>query len=209
MPKKLIIGIVAGVVLAAGIAVGVFFFLRRGGPPAFQDVPKDNFYFKPIQWAEQNGIISGMYGDFFAPDEACTRAQAMTFLWRASGSPTPSPEFRNPFPDVSPDMYYYEPVLWAAERRITRGTDEGGFWPDGPITRGQAMVFLYRAVGSPEVDDSKELPFQDVTSSDYYETAVRWAVQEKITNGLADNVFLAHDPCTRAQMVTFLYRCFK
>lgn len=209
MPKKLIIGIVAGVVLLAGIGVGVFFFLNRGGSPAFEDVPKKHFYYKPVQWAEKNGIISGMFGDFFGPDEPCTRAQAMTFLWRASGSPEPSPNFRNPFPDISPDMYCYNAVLWAAERRITRGTDEGGFYPDGTITRGQAMVFLYRAVGSPEVDDSKDLPFQDVTSSDYYETAVRWAVAEKVTNGLAENAFLAHDPCTRAQMVMFLYRCFK
>ena len=145
MPKKLIIGIVAGVVLLAGIGVGVFFFLNRGGSPAFEDVPKNHFYYKPVQWAEKNGIISGMFGDFFAPDEPCTRGQAMTFLWRASGSPEPSPDFRNPFPDISPDMSCYDAVLWAAERRITRGTDEGGFYPDGAITRGQAMVFLYRA----------------------------------------------------------------
>ena len=207
MPKKIIIAVVA-VVLVAGIGVGAFLFLRGRGSPVFEDVPKDYFYYKPIEWAQKNGIITGNEG-YFYPDDACTRGQAMTFLWRASGSPEPSPTFLNPFPDVPSDMYYHDAVLWAAERRITRGTDEGGFWPDGPITRGQALVFLYRAVGSPEVDDSAELPFWDVTANDYYETAVRWAVEEKITNGLADNVFLAHDPCTRAQMIAFLYRCFK
>ncbi|MBQ9493155.1 MAG: S-layer homology domain-containing protein [Oscillibacter sp.] len=209
MPKKLLIGLIAGIVLALGIAAGVFFFLRRGGSPVFEDVPKDYFYFKEIQWAEKNGIISADSGTLFYPDNACTRGDAMLFLWRACGSPPPPPNFRNPFPDIAPVQDYYDAVLWAAEQRITRGTDEGDFWPGGPVTRGQAIVFLYRAVGSPEVDDEKELNFQDIASSDYYETAVRWAVQEKITNGLADNAFLAHDNCTRAQMVAFLCRCFK
>lgn len=209
MPKKLIIAAVAGIVVIAGIVVGALFFLKRGGAPVFQDVTKDYYFYKEIKWADKEGIISGMYGDYFSPDEACTRGQAMTFIWRASGSPEPSPEFLNPFPDVPSDMYYHDAILWAVQRGITRGTIEGTFWPDGPITRGQAMVFLYRAVGSPEVDDEKALPFEDISSSDYYETAVRWAIENKITNGLAENAFLAHDPCTRAQMVTFLYRCFK
>lgn len=209
MPKKLIIAAAAGIVVVAAIVAGALFFLRRGGAPVFQDVTKDYFYYKEIKWAEKQGILGGIFGDYFSPDEACTRGQAVTFLWRACGSPESSPNFLNPFPDVPADMYYHDAALWAAEQRITRGTDEGNFWPEGPITRGQAMVFLYRAVGSPPVDDEQELPFRDVKPGDYYETAVRWAIENKITKGLAENAFLAHDPCTRAQMVTFLYRCFK
>ena len=208
MPKKIIIAVVA-VVLVAGIGAGVFFFLRRGGSPAFEDVPKDYFYSKEINWAVKKGIIDDMYGDHFSPDEVCTRGQAVTFLWRAMESPAPSPNFLNPFPDVPSDMYYHDAVLWAAEQRITHGDDMGGFWPNGPITRGQAIVFIYRAVGSPDVDWEQELPFWDVTASDYFEAAVRWAIEKKVTTGIADNVFLPHDPCTRAQMITFLYRCFK
>ena len=209
MPKKLIIAVVAGLVLVAGIVVGVLFFLRRDSGPAFEDVQKDNFYYKEVNWAAKEGIVGGMYGDYFSPNEVCTRGQAMTFLWRALGSPEPSGGMLNPFPDVPADMYYHDAILWAAERGITHGTDTGDFWPDGPITRAQAVVFLYRAVGSPDVDWDADLPFWDVTSSDYFEGAVRWAVTEKITTGIADGVFLPHDPCTRAQMVTFLYRWFK
>lgn len=208
MPKKLIIAVVAGIVLVAGIVVGVLFFLRRGGSTPFEDVPKDYFYSKEIAWAVKKGIVDDSDSNFY-PDDVCTRGQAMTFLWKASGSPEPSPNFLNPFPDVPSAMYYHDAVLWAAEQRITHGDDYGAFWPDGPITRGQAIVFIYRAVGSPDVDWDKELPFWDVTSTDYFEAAVRWAIDEKITTGIADNVFLPHDPCTRAQMVTFLYRCFK
>ncbi len=209
MPKKLIIPIVAGVVLVAVIAVGLVFFLRRGGSSSFEDVPKDYFYSKEISWAEKKGILEGMYADRLNPDEACTRGEAMTFIWRASGSPEPSADFLNPFPDVPSDMYCHDAVLWAAEQRITHGDDYGAFWPNGPITRGQAITFLYRAVGSPDVDWDKDLPFWDVTGSDYFEAPVRWAIDEKITTGISDNVFLPHDPCTKAQMLTFVYRCFK
>lgn len=205
MPKKVIIAVVA-VVLVAGIGAGVFFFLRRGGGQVFEDVPKDYFYSKEINWAAKKGIIDEE-GDRFYPDEVCTRGEAMTFLWRAAGSPAPGGATY--FPDITSDMECYDAVSWAAEQRITHGTDTGDFWPEGPITRGQAIVFIYRAVGSPEVDWEKELPFWDVTASDYFEAAVRWAIEKKITTGIADNVFLPHDPCTRAQLITFLYRCYK
>lgn len=202
--KKILI-IVAAVLLVAGIALAVFFLVIRPRSNSFEDVTKDDFFYDAVKWAVKEGIAGGTYDKHFSPNEICTRGQAMTFLWRASGSPAPS-DTDNPFPDVLDDMYYRDAILWARERGITGGTDEGGFWPDGPITRGQAVVFLYRAIGSPNV--TADLSFDDVSPDDYYEAAVRWATEAEITTGVSETTFAPHQKCSRGQMLTFLYRCF-
>ena len=139
----------------------------------------------------------------FAPDISCTRAQIVTFLWRAAGSPAAVSEI-SPFADVPEDAYYYDAVSWAAEQGITGGTGAGNFSPDTVVTRGQTVTFLYRAAGSPVVSGNRV--FADVSEDAYYAGAVAWAVDEGITNGVGDNVFRPETNCTRAQIVTFLYR---
>ena len=172
----------------------------------FVDVAAGSYYEDAVDWAAANGITKGTGDTTFSPDAACTRAQAVTFLWRAAGSP--EPETRTmPFTDVSADSYYYDAVLWAVENGITKGTSHTTFSPDATCTRAQAVTFLWRSEKSPASDTVN--PFADVKSTDYYADAVLWAVQEKITKGTGNTTFSPNADCTRAQIVTFLWRCKK
>ena len=170
----------------------------------YVDVPNDAYYLRPVLWARENGITSGTDATHFSPDKICTRAQVVTFLWRAAGSPEPVSSV-SPFSDVSKSSYYYKAVLWAVEQGITSGMGNGRFAPDDTCTRAQVVTFLYRASGSPAVYSGSN-PFTDVRSGDYYYNAVRWAVQNGITSGVDSTHFGPGTKCSRAQVVTFLYR---
>ena len=172
-------------------------------PKEFDDVKADAWYHDAVQWAVTNGITEGTSETTFSPTKDCTRAQAVTFLWRAAGNHEPNVT-ENPFKDVSEDAYYYKAVLWAVEKEITKGTADDAFSPNEPCTRAQIVTFLYRAAGSSEATD--EIAFVDVSSDAYYADAVRWAVAEEITNGTDATHFSPAKGCTRAEIVTFLQR---
>lgn len=169
---------------------------------SFTDVSAKAYYFDAVAWAVKNKITSGQSDTLFAPDASCTRAQMVTFLWRANGSPAPKTT-EMPFTDVSKDAYYYDAVLWASENGITTGTGETTFSPNQVISRAEAVTFLWRAAGKPIAEGGL---FADVESTKYYAEAVRWAVTSGITNGMSDSTFAPNDICTRAHIVTFLYR---
>ena len=168
---------------------------------AFVDVPADAYYADAVAWAVKEGITSGTSDTTFSPDMSCTRAQIVTFLWRANGAP--KADGANPFTDVSADAYYYDAVLWAVKEGITSGTSATTFAPDMTVTRGQTVTFLYRAAGTPAVSGGS---FADVSVDAYYADAVAWAVKQGITSGTGGNSFSPDAPCTRGQIVTFLYR---
>ena len=170
----------------------------------FADVARDAYYFRPVLWAVEQGITAGTGTYTFSPDDSCTRAQVVTFLWRSAGSPAPSGS-ASPFTDVQPGSYYYNAVLWAVEQGITSGTGADTFSPNDICTRGQVVTFLWRFAGSPTVYSASN-PFGDVSGSDYYYAAVRWAVKNGITSGVSNTRFAPNDQCTRGQVVTFLYR---
>ena len=170
---------------------------------SFADVPSGTYYAEAVRWAVEKGITGGVGGGLFSPDASCTRAQTVTFLWRAAGSPAPSGR-ENPFKDVDPGAYYYDAVLWAVERGITGGTSAEAFSPEAVVTRGQTAAFLYRAAGSPAAAGSGS--FADVPSGAYYAEAVQWAVEQGVTGGTGAGMFSPGADCTRAQIVTFLYR---
>ena len=152
------------------------------------------------------GITGGTSATTFNPNVICTRAQAVTFLWRAAGSP--KPETRTmPFTDIPAGSYYYDAVLWAVENGITKGTSETRFSPDDTCTRAQIVAFLWRSEKSPAAGTAN--PFADVKSTAYYADAVLWAVKENITRGTTNTTFSPNADCTRAQIVTFLWRCKK
>lgn len=167
----------------------------------FYDVPNNAYFYEAVKWAVENGITSGTSATTFSPNASCTRAQMVTFLWRANGSPKATGT--NPFTDVSADAYYYDAVLWAAEKGITSGTTATTFSPDAVLTRGQTVTFLWRTNGSPAISGGS---FADVDASAYYANAVAWAMSEGITSGTGGNNFSPEAPCTRAQIVTFMYR---
>lgn len=169
---------------------------------SFTDVSAKAYYFDAVAWAVKNKITSGQSDTLFAPDASCTRAQMVTFLWRANGSPAPKTT-EMPFTDVSKDVYYYDAVLWASENGITTGTGETTFSPNQVISRAEAVTFLWRAAGNPAADGKL---FADVESTKYYAEAVRWAVANGITKGMSEVSFAPNGVCTRAQIVTFLYR---
>ena len=169
----------------------------------FVDVKEGAYYYDAVLWAVEQKITSGTSATTFSPDASCTRAQMVTFLWRAAGSPKVE-NGKNPFTDVKADAYYYDAVLWAVEKGVTSGTSATTFSPDATVTRGQTVTFLYRNAGSPEV--SGTMPFTDVEADAYYAKAVRWAVQQKITTGTSETTFSPMSDCTRGQIVTFLYR---
>ncbi|MBR4131715.1 MAG: S-layer homology domain-containing protein, partial [Oscillospiraceae bacterium] len=175
-------------------------------PTQFYDVEAGTYYASAVQWALDGRITTGTSDTTFSPDATCTRAQVVTFLWRASGSPAPNLK-DNPFSDVSPDQYYYQAVLWAVEQGITTGTSAETFSPDAGCTRGQVVTFLHRAQGAP-APGSTENPFTDVPAGQYYYDAVLWAVnhEPQITNGTSAATFSPGSTCTRGQIVTFLYR---
>lgn len=170
---------------------------------AFRDVTWSDYYYDAVLWAVENGITIGTGDGIFSPDMKCTRAQAVTFLWRAAGSPAPV-NSDMPFTDVAPGSYYYDAVLWAVENDITKGTDSTTFSPDMACTRAQIVTFLWRSQSAPVVYASN--PFEDVTATAYYADAVLWAVENGITKGTSDISFSPEAICTRAQIVTFLYR---
>lgn len=160
-------------------------------PPTFVDVPASAYYADAVAWAVEQGITSGTSTSTFSPDLSCTRAQMVTFLWRANGSP--KADRTNPFTDVSADAYYYDAVLWAAEKGITSGTTATTFSPDAVLTRDQTVTFLWRANSSPVVSGNS---FGDVAPDAYYANAVAWAVSEGITTGTGGNHFSPDAPCT-------------
>ena len=170
----------------------------------FVDVTEDAYYAPAVEWALKNDVTNGSGdGSTFSPDAVCTRAQIVTFLWRVAGSPAPVSS-ENPFTDVTADSYYYDAVLWAVEQGITGGTGSGKFSPNATCTRGQSVTLLYRADGAPAV--SGNVSFSDVAAGSYCAPAVEWAEQNGITGGIGGGLFGAANGCTRAQIVTFLYR---
>ena len=172
----------------------------------FTDVAEDKFYYEPILWAYYHNpqITAGTSETSFSPENPCTRAQIVTFLWRAAGSPEPETS-GNPFEDVQERKYYYKAVLWAAETGVTTGTGKTMFSPDDTCTRAQVVTFLWRFAGSPEPTASTS-PFEDVPEGEYYTKAVLWAAETGVTAGTSETTFSPDDGCTRAQSVTFLYR---
>ena len=169
----------------------------------FADVTEDAYYFDAVLWAVDKGITNGTSATTFSPDASCTRAQMVTFLWRAAGSPKATATTCI-FTDVDKDAYYYEALLWAVESGITNGTSATTFSPDASCTRGQMATFLYRNAKTPSVSGNHD--FTDVKADAYYNDAVIWAADQKITNGTSDTTFSPDADCTRGQMVTFLYR---
>ena len=174
-------------------------------PLRFDDV-KDpgQYYYEPVCWAVDRGVTKGASEKLFRPDAGCTRAQVVTFLWRAAGQPEPA-SLVNPLKDVKTGQYYFKAVLWAVGAGVTKGTSDSTFRPDATCTRAQIVTFLWRAAGQPE-PASTENPFSDLKSGEYYYKAVLWAVGEKITNGTTPTKFSPDATCTRGQIVTFLYR---
>ena len=172
----------------------------------FLDVPAGAYYEDAVVWAVGKGITSGTNATTFDPNGTCTRAQAVTFLWRAAGSPTPKTKLM-PFPDVPVGSYYWNAVLWAIEQGITEGTSYLTFSPNDSCTRAQIVTFLWRAKGNPAV--SGNAPFTDVAPDAYYAAAVTWAEKNGITGGIGNGLFGSINTCTRAQIVTFLYRAMK
>ena len=169
--------------------------------PSFSDVPNTSYYADAVKWATEKGITSGVTDTLFAPNASCTRAQMVTFLWRANGSPVIDDALN--FTDVPTDTYYAEAVRWAVSKGITSGTTETTFSPDATVTRAQTVSFLYRHAGSPAVSGNS---FADVNADAYYANAVAWAVAEEITAGTSTNTFSPNADCTRGQIVSFLYR---
>ena len=170
----------------------------------FYDVPNNAYFYEAVKWAVKNGITTGVGDNLFAPEQPCTRAQIVTFLWRAAGSP--EPKAMSSFADVSTDAYYAKAVAWAVENGITTGTGDGKFSPDATCTRAQSVTFLFRAIG--KLVDSKA-EFSDVLTDSYYANAVAWAVENGVTNGIGDGLFGPDNSCTRAQIVTFLFRAYQ
>ena len=188
--------------------IEVIFMKANGNPQTgvFVDVATGSYYEDAVDWAVENGITQGTDDTHFSPDGICTRAQAVTFLWRAAGSPEPETRAM-PFTDVPVGSYYYDAVLWAVENGITKGTSDTTFSPNMICTRAQIVTFLWRSEKSPAAGTAN--PFADVKSTAYYAGAVLWAVKENITKGTTSTTFSPNADCTRAQIVTFLWRCKK
>ena len=180
-------------------------FVEEAPEQIFTDVPVDAYFYEAVKWAAEKGITGGVGNGLFAPNQPCTRAQIVTFLWRAAGSP--EPKAMSTFVDVSADAYYAKAVAWAVENGITGGTGDGKFSPDATCTRAQAVTFLYRASGAPAV--SGNAAFSDVATNAYYAAAVKWAEKNGITGGIGGGLFGSDNNCTRAQIVTFLYRNYQ
>ena len=187
------------------VSVSATFKQTTVTPPStgFVDVPASAYYADAVKWAVEKGITTGTSATTFSPEASCTRAQMVTFLWRAAGSPAPKAT-TTAFTDLDKSAYYYDAVLWAVEQGITTGTSSTTFSPNATVTRGQTVTFLYRFAGQPAVSGSSS--FTDVNSSDYYAAAVQWAKEQGITSGTSDTTFSPTNDCTRGQIVTFLYR---
>ena len=179
-------------------------FVKEVETSPFSDVSTSAYYYEAVKWAQEKGITGGIGNGLFGPNQPCTRAQIVTFLWRAAGSP--EPKAMSSFADVSTDAYYAKAVAWAVENGITTGTGDGKFSPDATCTRAQSVTFLFRAIG--KLVDSKA-EFSDVLTDSYYANAVAWAVVNGVTNGIGDGLFGPNNSCTRAQIVTFLFRAYQ
>ena len=180
-------------------------FMKSNGNPqtgVFVDVAEGSYYEEAIDWAVEKVITNGVSSNMFAPNDPCTRAQIVTFLWRAAGSP--APKSMSSFTDVPADAFYAKAVAWAVENGITSGTGESKFSPNSTCTRAQAVTFLYRASGNPAVSGSAE--FSDVSATAFYADAVAWAAKKGITTGIGGGLFGSDNDCTRGQIVTFLWR---
>ena len=179
-------------------------FVKKVETSPFSDVSTNAYYYEAVKWAQEKGITGGIGNGLFGPNQPCTRAQIVTFLWRAAGSS--EPKSMSSFSDVSADSYYAKAVAWAVENGITTGTGDGKFSPDATCTRAQSVTFLFRAIG--KLVDSKA-EFSDVLTNSYYANAVAWAVENGVTNGIGDGLFGPDNSCTRAQIVTFLFRAYQ
>lgn len=179
-------------------------FTKEAEPSPFSDVSTSAYYYEAVKWAAENGITGGVGNSLFGPNQPCTRAQIVTFLWRAAGSPVVN--YAMNMTDVAEDAYYGEAVRWALSEGITTGTGDGKFSPDATCNRAQSVTFLFRAIG--KIVDSKA-EFSDVLTDSYYANAVAWAVENGITNGIGDGMFGPDNSCTRAQIVTFLFRAYR
>ena len=179
-------------------------FVKEVETSPFSDVSTSAYYYEAVKWAQEKGITGGIGNGLFGPNQPCTRAQIVTFLWRAAGSP--EPKAMSSFADVSTDAYYAKAVAWAVENGITTGTGDGKFSPDATCTRAQSVTFLFRAIG--KLVDSKA-EFRDVPTDSYYANAVAWAVENGVTNGIGNGLFGPDNSCTRAQIVTFLFRAYQ
>ena len=171
----------------------------------FADVPADAYYYEAVKWAADKGITGGIGDSLFAPNQSCTRVQIVTFLWRAAGSP--EPKALSDFADVPSDKYYAKAVAWAVENGITNGTTDTTFGPDETCTRAHGVTFLSRAAKANTASGNSN--FADVDTNAYYASAVKWAVDNGITNGISSSLFGPDSSCTRAQIVTFLYRMYQ
>ena len=180
-------------------------FVKEVETIPFSDVSTSAYYYEAVKWAQEKDITGGIGNGLFGPNQPCTRAQIVTFLWRAAGSP--EPKSMSSFSDVSADSYYAKAVAWAVENGITTGTGDGKFSPDATCTREQAVAFLYRASGSPAVSGGSA--FSDVAANAYYADAVAWAEKNGVTGGIGGGLFGSGNTCTRAQIVTFLYRAYQ
>ncbi len=181
-------------------------FVEEVPEQIFKDVPANAYYYEAVKWAQEKGITGGIGNGLFGPNDPCTRAQIVTFLWRAAGSPEPETRAM-PFTDIPVGSYYYDAVLWAVENDITKGTSDTTFSPNMTCTRAQIVAFLWRSEKSPAAGTAN--PFADVKSTAYYADAVLWAAKEDITKGTTNTTFSPGADCTRAQIVTFLWRCKK
>ena len=178
-------------------------FVKEVETSPFSDVSTSAYYYEAVKWAQEKGITGGIGNGLFGPNQPCTRAQIVTFLWRAAGSPVVN--YAMNMTDVAEDAYYAEAVRWALSEGITTGTGDGKFSPDATCTRAQSVTFLFRAIG--KLVDSKA-EFSDVLTDSYYANAVDWAVENGVTNGIGDGLFGPNNSCTRAQIVTFLWRAY-
>ena len=171
----------------------------------FTDVADSDWYYNSVMWAKSTDVTGGKTATTFAPNEGCTRAQVVTFLWAANGKPEPK-SFLNPFDDVADNAWYLKPVLWAVENGITGGISKHEFGPEQTCTRAQIVTFLYAAQGKPPVYGSSS--FADVADRDWYATPVIWAAENDVTGGIGNGMFGPNQTCTRAQVVTFLYKVY-
>lgn len=179
-------------------------FVKEVEVSTFADVATDVYYYDAVKWAVEKSVTNGVSETLFGPDQACTRAQIVTFLWRAAGSP--EPKSGSSFADVAADAYYAKAVAWAVENGITKGTSETTFHPDETCTRAQGVTFLYRALGKLA---AAQAGFTDVAADSYYADAVNWAAENGVTKGISETLFGPDGSCTRAQIVTFLYRAYQ
>lgn len=196
---------------AGNVEVKAIFEKTATPPPAptvnpFVDVPAGSFYYDAVLWAVEKGVTTGTSATTFEPDGSCTRAQAVTFLWRVAGCPAPK-STAMPFTDVKAGSFYYDAVLWAVENGITKGTSETTFEPEAYCTRAQIVTLIWRAQKSPAAGTDN--PFNDVKAGSFYETAVLWAVKAGVTKGTSATTFEPEGICTRAQIVTLIWRCMK